>query len=255
MVYFQLFSSTVDYGTCALLLPKKMQENSENVRRVRSPKYTACLLPRFLPKLPFHFFASGAARPDRLTHFVLTPHPISIASMTIPAPSTGVSNPHPSTLSRIGVSGRFFVDTDRRVRLFHGFNDVGEATRRVGPFDGFNYLPQVLIGNLTRLDILINEYGFNCFRVGAIWAALQPAPNVTDDRYLTALRNATRLLAEHGAYSILDMHQARSCMPTQSLPRSQLLRLTALQHPRLPPHPHVATRRPAALTPRTPLAL
>ena len=109
--------------------------------------------------------------------------------------------------SRIAVAGKFFVDQSRRVRLFHGFNDVGESTRRVGPFDGYNYLPQLLISNETRLDMLVNEYGFNCFRVGAIWAALQPGPNTVDTRYLGALQNATRLLAKHGAYSILDMHQ------------------------------------------------
>ena len=53
----------------------------------------------------------------------------------------------------------------------------------------------------------MHEYGFNAFRIGAIWAALQPSPNVTDAVYLDALQNATRLLAKHGAYSILDMHQ------------------------------------------------
>lgn len=115
----------------------------------------------------------------------------------------------PSDVSRITVSGRFFVDASRRVRLFHGFNDVGEGDphKRVGPFDGYNYLPQTLISNETRLSILANEYGFNCFRIGAIWAALQPAPNITDMRYLAALQNATRLLASHGVYFILDMHQ------------------------------------------------
>ena len=35
-----------------------------------------------------------------------------------------------------GVDGRFFVDEFGRVMIFHGFNDVGEETKRVGPFDG-----------------------------------------------------------------------------------------------------------------------
>jgi len=107
----------------------------------------------------------------------------------------------------ISVSGNHFVDNQGRVRVFRGFNDVGEETRRVGPFDGYNYLPQNLISNETRLNILINEYGFNCFRIGAIWAALSPSENETDGAYLDALDNATRLLTRYGSFFILDMHQ------------------------------------------------
>lgn len=109
--------------------------------------------------------------------------------------------------SRVRVSGRHFIDEHRRVRIWHGFNDVGESTKRVWPFDGYNYLPQQLISNESRLELLTNEYGFNAYRIGAIWEALQPAPNVTDERYVAALLNATRFLSSHGVYSILDMHQ------------------------------------------------
>jgi len=133
---------------------------------------------------------------------------IAAATVAISEHARPVSEHERADLPRItGVSDGFFVDDKRRVRLFHGFNDVGEETKRVGPFDGYNYLPQNLISNASRLEILANEYGFNCFRIGAIWAALQPEPNVTDQRYLTALQNATRMLASHGVYSLLDMHQ------------------------------------------------
>ena len=53
----------------------------------------------------------------------------------------------------------------------------------------------------------MDECGFSCFRIGTIWAAVQPAQNAADKRYLAALLNATRFIADHGAYSILDMHQ------------------------------------------------
>ena len=61
----------------------------------------------------------------------------------------------------------------------------------------------------AKADItpIATEYGFNCYRIGAIWAALQPEENVTDYRYLDALENATKLLSKNGAYFILDMHQ------------------------------------------------
>lgn len=65
-----------------------------------------------------------------------------------------------SQLSRISVRGRFFVDEYGRTNLFHGFNDVGDETNRKGQFDGSNHLPQLLISNKTRLEVLTNEYGF-----------------------------------------------------------------------------------------------
>eukprot|EP00746_Dinoflagellata_sp_MGD_P068224 gnl/MRDRNA2_/MRDRNA2_28117_c0_seq1.p1 gnl/MRDRNA2_/MRDRNA2_28117_c0~~gnl/MRDRNA2_/MRDRNA2_28117_c0_seq1.p1 ORF type:complete len:553 (-),score=85.00 gnl/MRDRNA2_/MRDRNA2_28117_c0_seq1:48-1706(-) len=108
--------------------------------------------------------------------------------------------------SRISVSGEHFVDEHGRVRIFHGFNDLGHTLNEKGNFSGTNYLPQVLLANPTRMAMLVEDFGFNCFRLPAMWAAVQPAPNTIDSRYLMAVKNATRLLASHGAYSILDMH-------------------------------------------------
>ena len=117
-----------------------------------------------------------------------------------------VAMPATVPLSRISVAGHRFVDESGRVRIFHGFSDIGPG-KGTGPFTGANYLPGTLLSNLSLTSTLINEYGFNCFRIPAMWAAVQPAPNTTDSRYLAALLNATRLLADRGAYSILDMHQ------------------------------------------------
>ena len=116
----------------------------------------------------------------------------------------------PARTSRISVRGQQFVDEYGRVRIFRGFNDVanspsqGEST---GQFDGTNYLPRILTKNNTRLAELVDDFGFNCFRVMASWSAVQPAPGEIDDSYLAALSNVTRLLADHGAFSLLDMHQ------------------------------------------------
>ena len=111
----------------------------------------------------------------------------------------------------------FMVDEHKRVRLFRGFNDVANSPSRgesQGNFDGTNYMPRILLSNDTRLNELINMLGFNCFRIGAHWAALQPtSPSddgsfTHDEDYLTALdKNVVQHLAEYGAYSLLDMHQ------------------------------------------------
>ncbi len=112
-----------------------------------------------------------------------------------------------TSLGRISVSGKHFIDSAGRVRLFHGFCDTGDETHRYGRFDGTNYLPHTLMSDARNLDILVNEFGFNAFRIGAEWAALQPEPNETDTAYLSALLNATETLGRAGAYAILDMHQ------------------------------------------------
>ena len=113
----------------------------------------------------------------------------------------------PARVGRISVRGRWFVDELGRVRLFHGFNDVGEA-KGTGPFTGRNYLPLILTSNQSRVTQLVDEYGFNCFRIMASWAAVQPTPDlVPDTAYTAALRNATKMLGASGAFTLLDMHQ------------------------------------------------
>jgi len=69
------------------------------------------------------------------------------------------------------------------------------------------------MSNDTRLDELINDLGFNCFRISAAWAALQPNPpgedgTITDDSdYMDTLANVVQHLGDYGAFSLLDMHQ------------------------------------------------
>ncbi|GMH57979.1 hypothetical protein TL16_g02513 [Triparma laevis f. inornata] len=94
-------------------------------------------------------------------------------------------------------------------------NDCSNSPRQgesQGPFDGSNYLPRVLLSNDTRLDELVNSYGFNSFRVQASWAALQPTPPMNgefsvDADYLDALSSLVDKISSYGAYSLLDMHQ------------------------------------------------
>jgi endoglycosylceramidase len=62
-------------------------------------------------------------------------------------------------------------------------------------------------------DPVVNKKGTNAFRISAAWAALQPDPpssdgTITDDSsYLSALSDLVTKLADHGAFSLLDMHQ------------------------------------------------
>ncbi|GMI23277.1 hypothetical protein TrRE_jg8245 [Triparma retinervis] len=108
------------------------------------------------------------------------------------------------------------VDAYGRVRLFHGLNDISNSPGQgeaVGVFDGNNYLPRILLANDTRLDFLVNDLGFNSFRVSAAWAALHPTPpspsgDITpSSSYLSALSAVVDKLSSFGAYTLLDMHQ------------------------------------------------
>ena len=121
-----------------------------------------------------------------------------------------------ASFSRISVKDNFMVDEEGRVRIFRGFNDVSNSPGQgesQGAFDGSNYMPRIIMSNDTRLDELINTYGFNTYRISAAWAALQPNPPSADGSfthdydYMDALSNVVQHLANHGAFSLLDMHQ------------------------------------------------
>ena len=133
--------------------------------------------------------------------------PPSRAAFVLFTAAIGGSLTAAADLEKISVKGKFFVDASGRTRFFHGFCDAGEETNRVGRFDGTNYLPTNLLQDPRNLDRLVNEFGFNAFRIGAMWAALQPTENETDHVYLEALQNATKTLGDVGAYALLDMHQ------------------------------------------------
>ena len=51
------------------------------------------------------------------------------------------------------------------------------------------------------------EWGFNCVRLGIVWAGVEPQPGKYDEAYLAQVDKAVDWAAEHGIYVILDMHQ------------------------------------------------
>ena len=49
--------------------------------------------------------------------------------------------------------------------------------------------------------------GWNAVRLLVSWSRIEPAPGQYDDQYLAQVRDAVRLLADQGVYSIIDLHQ------------------------------------------------
>lgn len=61
---------------------------------------------------------------------------------------------------------------------------------------------------LTRTDFAgMAALGFNVVRLNVAWSALEPSPGVFDRVYTARIRKAVRDAADHGLYTVLDMHQ------------------------------------------------
>jgi endoglycosylceramidase len=93
--------------------------------------------------------------------------------------------------------GRFIVDSQGRVRIFHGVNMVNKFP----PYD-----PAVLGFGAQDAAILRNA-GINLVRLGVIYGAVEPVPGTYDDGYLDSIAATVKLLGQYGIFSLLDFHQ------------------------------------------------
>ncbi|WP_267292330.1 cellulase family glycosylhydrolase [Mycobacterium hackensackense] len=97
----------------------------------------------------------------------------------------------------LSITGTWITNSDGQVVILHGVNEV----YKLAPFEpaasGFSEDDaQFLAAN-----------GFNVVRLGVIWAAVEPRPGVYDTEYLASLSQTVQMLADHGIYTLLDMHQ------------------------------------------------
>merc|ERR1719266_1775588 len=88
------------------------------------------------------------------------------------------------------------IDSNGRIRIFHGVNFVCKAP----PW----YWPQLLEDSFAR-DL--NSWGLNIVRLGVMWSGLEPVEGRYDQEYLEVLRKIIRNFATHGVSVILDLHQ------------------------------------------------
>jgi endoglycosylceramidase len=104
----------------------------------------------------------------------------------------------PGDLSKIAitVSGTRFIDSYGRQVVFSGINKVNKDPQT-------NYLDSGSGETFT----LFRKWGFNCVRLGVIWAAVEPEPGKYDDKYLDKIEEQVSQAARNGIYVLLDMHQ------------------------------------------------
>ncbi len=97
----------------------------------------------------------------------------------------------------LGHAGRWMTDSDGRVVVLHGLNQVYKVPPYEPSADGF--------GDDDAAFLAAN--GFNAMRLGVIWAAVEPQPLGYDDNYLASIAQTVATLASHGIVSLLDFHQ------------------------------------------------
>ena len=94
-------------------------------------------------------------------------------------------------------NGTWLTTSTGQVVILHGVNEV----YKVAP-----YLPSASGFNEEDAQFLADN-GFNVVRLGIIWAGVEPQPGVIDTAYLDSINATVQMLADHGIYTVIDMHQ------------------------------------------------
>jgi endoglycosylceramidase len=113
---------------------------------------------------------------------------------------TGAAAPTPGTggsLSPISTTGTWMTNANGQVVILHGVNEVYKLAPYEPSANGFS----------EDDAAFLQANGFNEVRLGVIWAAVEPEPGVYDTAYLDSINQTVQMLAAHGIYTIIDMHQ------------------------------------------------
>lgn len=94
-------------------------------------------------------------------------------------------------------TGTWLTNSDGQVVILHGANEVYKLPPYEPSASGFSADDAAFLA----------ENGFTTVRLGVIWAAVEPEPGVIDTNYLDSINQTVQTLAEHGIYSVIDMHQ------------------------------------------------
>jgi endoglycosylceramidase len=96
----------------------------------------------------------------------------------------------------ISTRERRFIDAQGRQVLLHGINLVNKDPK-VG------YLGD----EGAEFYAALQDWGFNCLRLGVIWDGLEPQPGMYNESYLKGIDQQISLAHQHGLMVFLDMHQ------------------------------------------------
>lgn len=102
-----------------------------------------------------------------------------------------------SSMLSVTPTSVWLTNSDGQVVLLHGFNEV----YKLAPYD------PAASGFSEDDAAFLAANGFNVVRLGVIWAGVEPQPGVYDTAYVDSIRQTVDMLAAHGIYTIIDMHQ------------------------------------------------
>ena len=102
-----------------------------------------------------------------------------------------------SSMLSVTPTGVWLTNSDGQVVLLHGFNEVYKLAPYEPSASGFSEDDAAFLA----------ANGFNVVRLGVIWAGVEPQPGVYDAAYVNSIRQTVDMLASHGIYTIIDMHQ------------------------------------------------
>jgi endoglycosylceramidase len=97
----------------------------------------------------------------------------------------------------LGHRGRWIVDAQGRVRVFHGVGVMDYSPPNLPAAMGFG----------DKDATFLAAHGFNLVRLGMNWSGIEPRPGVFDPAYLASILTTVRILAAHRIYTLLDWHQ------------------------------------------------
>jgi endoglycosylceramidase len=109
----------------------------------------------------------------------------------------GGTQPATGSLPALSNTGTWITNSAGQVVLMHGANEVYKVAPYEPSASGFNEEDAAFLA----------ANGFNVVRLGVIWSAVEPEPGVYDTDYLDSINATVQMLADHGIYTIVDMHQ------------------------------------------------
>jgi len=89
------------------------------------------------------------------------------------------------------------TNSDGQVVILHGTNEVYKLPPYEPSASGFNADDAAFLA----------ANGFTAVRLGVIWAAVEPTPGHINTDYLDSINETVQILADHGIYTMIDMHQ------------------------------------------------
>ncbi len=110
---------------------------------------------------------------------------------------TGGSGESTGTLLPATTDGTYITNSDGQVLILHGVNVIDKASP---------YEPSA-IGFSDQDAAFLAQNGVNVVRLGIDLAAVEPEPGDFNEAYLASIEQTVQTLANHGIYTILDMHQ------------------------------------------------